>query len=143
MATFTRRAFLVFSAAFAWIAGVGAGTDELNEFLRLSQRLVGRKSLDAKVAAIYLEALLAAPGNRTLLSDLARASVGRSALSEAHLALERTIIEWWYTGVYEINGERRVATHTDALMWEAIGVPAASVCAGVFGDWSRSPKRAA
>ncbi len=137
MATYTRWAFLAFSAAFAWIFSVGAATTTLDEFMRLSQRLVGRKPLDAKVAATYLEALLAVPGNEALLNDVAN---GR-ALSEAHLALERTIIEWWYTGVYEIGDAPRVATHTGALMWDAIGIPAPSVCAGGFGAWASAPKR--
>lgn len=153
MATLTRRTFLLIAALLAPAARVRAIAQQprtsaseptaisADEFLRLSQRLVGRTRLDAQTAATYLNALLAVPGNVPLLARLAR-NAG-PALTPAHLALERTIIECWYTGTYTVGGERRLATHTGALMWNALGMPAPGSCASAFGAWSRPPRRAA
>ena len=104
----------------------------------LSRRLVRRSNLDAQVGVIYLDALLAVPENGPLLTRLARGPA--ADLDTAHTALERAIIECWYTGVYTIRGERRVATHTGALMWPALGVRAPAACAGPFGAWARPPQ---
>jgi len=54
-------------------------------------------------------------------------------------ALSATIVEWWYTGVYTVGDDKRVATHTGALMWNAMSMPAPGTCAGPFGAWSRPP----
>jgi len=43
------------------------------------------------------------------------------------------------TGVYTINGTSRVATHTGALVWPALGITAPGTCAGPFGAWSHPP----
>ena len=141
MARLSRRAFLVLAALFAAAARLRAqpAAISVDAFLSLSQRLVGRPTLDAQVAAIYLNALVAVPANVPLLAQLARGA----ASSPEQLALERTIIECWYTGIYTVNGERRVATHIGALMWSAIGVSAPGGCTGAFGAWSRAPRAAA
>jgi len=139
----SRRAFLAWVCAAASApANVHASSVSLEEFLRLSRRLTGRKTLDARVAAIYLDAILAAPGNSIVLSKLVRASPGPNK-SAAELAIEESIIESWYTGIFELNGQRRVATLPDALVWDAIGVSAAGTCAGEFGAWSKAPQRKA
>ena len=109
----------------------------VDEFLRLSQRLVGRPRLDPPVAATYLNALLADTANGPLLARIAREN--GPAWTPGHAALERTIIEWWYTGTYAVGGERRLATHTGALMWSALGASPPGTCApGGFGEWSRA-----
>ena len=150
MVTLTRRAFMVIAAllapatrlrAIAWQARPPVPEPpriSSDEFLRLSQRLVGRAKLDAQVATTYLNALQAEPGNIPLLASLVR-NPG-PALTPAHLALERTIIESWYTGTYTLGGKRRLATHTGALMWSALGMPAPGTCASAFGAWSRPPR---
>ena len=138
----TRRAFLILSVLSASLRAGATSTSQAisaDEFLRLSRRLTGRSNLDANVGATYLEALLAVPENAGTLAQLAR----ENGSSPAHAALERTILEWWYTGTYELGGERRLATHTGALMWDAVGVPAPGTCAGAFGAWSRAPRRRA
>lgn len=140
MASLNRRAFLVLAALLAPGARLRAAAISVDEFLRLSQRLVGRTRLDAQVAATYLDALLAVPGNIPLLAQLARSSAPGSDPTPAQLTLERTIIEWWYTGTYILKGERRLATHTGALMWDALGMPAPGTCASAFGAWSRPPR---
>lgn len=145
MATLTRRAFLA-TALAAPAARAAAGQNRIDdaaavsrdEFMRLSGRLVGRPDLDVGPGALYLDALLSVPGNRPLLARLARG--GADSLDAAHSALERTIIEYWYTGIYTIRGERRVATHAGALMWAALGVRAPAACAGPFGAWARPPQ---
>ena len=95
----------------------------LDEFVELSGRLLGRSKLDREVAQIYLALLVQSNGNPT----------------PEQAALSRTIIEWWYTGVYTIDGKPRLATHTGALVWSALGMPAPGTCAGQFGAWSQPP----
>ena len=161
MASLNRRAFLVLAALLAPVARLramaqrtltsttstpsttGPAAISADDFLRLSQRLVGRTRLDARVAATYLNALLAVPGNIPRLAQLARGAAPGPDLIPAHLALERTIIEWWYTGTYTLNGEPRLATHPGALMWNALGMPAPGTCASAFGAWSRPPRATA
>jgi hypothetical protein len=151
MATLGRRAFLLLASLFTPVARLRGSVQRqplaptapisIDEFVRLSQRLVRRSPLDSRIAATYLEALLAVPANGPLLARLAREN--GPALTPAHVALERTIIEWWYTGTYTVNSERRLATHTGALMWSALGTRAPGSCApGAFGDWSRPPRPA-
>src|SRR5258706_12395242 len=116
-----RRAFLVLSVLAASLRAGATSTSQaisVDEFLRLSRPLTGRTDLDAKVGATYLEALLAVPENAGTLAQLAR----QGGSSPAHADLERTILECWYTGTYELGGVRRLATHSEALMWDAIGV---------------------
>jgi hypothetical protein len=152
MARLSRRGFLVVAAllapvvrvrdAFAQRARRAARPQPISsaEFLRLSQRLLGRGSLDPQVASIYRTALVGVPENVPRLAQLASGKLKGAALTSAHRELERTIVEWWYTGAYTINGEARLATHTGALVWSALGMPAPGVCAGAFGAWSQPPR---
>ena len=147
MSSLNRRAFLLLATLFAPVARLFASAQRpaaaapaaisADQFMRLSQRLVGRTTLDAQAASTYLSALLAVPGNIPLLAQLASNAGPASELSPARVALERTIIESWYTGTYTLNGERRLATHTGALMWSALGMRAPGSCATAFGAWSR------
>jgi hypothetical protein len=100
----------------------------LPQFLALSTRLTGRAGLDPKVGRVYLTALLAVPRNREPLAQRA-----------PDPELEREIILAWYTGVYSANGQIRLATHSGALIWKALGTPAPGTCAGEMGFWSRPP----
>ena len=142
MTRLTRRAFLVLASLLAPAAHLRAQpATSVDDFVRLSQRLTGRTRLDRQAAATYLDALVAMPANVPLLAERVRNT--RPGPTPAHLALERTIVEWWYTGLYTTNGDTRVATHTGALMWTALGMPAPGTCAGAFGAWSRPPQRTA
>jgi len=163
MTSLSRRAFLILAALLAPAARLRAIVQpatvpmSVDEFLSLSQRLVGRPTLDAQLAGTYLNALLAVPGNAARLAQLARGAAsprsperlalpdGPEALADRPeaLALECTIIEWWYTGAYTLAGEPRLATHTGALMWNALGMPAPGTCGSAFGAWSRPPQRTA
>lgn len=140
--TLSRRAFLAAALVPALTRpGLSAQAPvSLDEFVSLSRRLLSRTAVDRDLAATYLKALLADPVRAAQLTRLAR-NTGRAA-TPAHVALEDTIIESWYTGIYTLNGEPRLATHTGALMWGALGMPAPGTCAGAFGAWSRPPQRA-
>jgi hypothetical protein len=146
--TLSRRAFLALTALAAPLVRLRLAAQaappaiSLDEFVRLSQRLVARTALDREVAATYLNALLAVAGNAAPLARLAR-SAPAAAMTPAQAALAPTIIEWWYTGIYTLNGEPKLATHTGALMWNALGMPAPGTCAGAFGAWARPPRAAA
>jgi len=146
MATLSRRALLMAVSlapgmrlrALAGQTRTPGLAISLDEFVRLSERLVGRTTLDERAAAAYFNALTADPATGPLLARLAQ-DPGTDLMS-AHLALERTIIEWWYTGTYSVAGERRLATHTGALVWAALGMPAPGNCTGPFGAWARPPR---
>jgi hypothetical protein len=106
-----------------------------DQFLALSTRLLGHRDLDARLARTYLDALVAVPATAALLDGL----VNVSERTADHAALERDIIETWYTGVHQVNGVRQVATHSGALVWRVLGRPAPGSCAGAAGDWAQPP----
>ena len=83
-----------------------------------------------KPPEVFLKNLLATPGN-----------IVRLARPDA--ALERDIIVAWYTGVHQVRGEAQLVTHSGALQWRALGMPAPGTCVGPFGSWAkphRSPQ---
>ena len=105
---------------------VGSATQSfsIDDFLALSSRLTGQANLDRDLAGIYLKNLLATPG------------ITSARLARPDTELERDIIVTWYTGVHRVRGEAQLVTHTGALQWRAIGVPAHGTCAGPFGAWA-------
>jgi hypothetical protein len=126
MNTVGRRAFL---AAIALIAptfrvSTRAQSFSVDDFLALSSRLTGYDNLDRETAGIFLKHLLATPGNAV-------------RLARPDAALERDIIVAWYTGVHEVRGEARLVTHSGALQWRALGMPAPGTCVGPFGSWAK------
>lgn len=144
MGGFDRRAFL---AVMVWVAPatrILAGARQSKptaitpaEFIELSERLLQRRKLDPEIAQIYLEALSADPDNAVHLATLYNMN-GNPTPEQAELS--RTIIEWWYTGIYTIGGARKLATHTGALVWSAMGMPAPGTCISPFGAWARPPQ---
>jgi hypothetical protein len=126
MNTVGRRAFL---AAIALIAPAfrpapGAQSFSVDDFLALSSRLTGYDNLDREAAGIFLKNLLATPGN-----------ILRLARPDA--ALERDIIVAWYSGVHQVQGEAQLVTHSGALQWRALSMPAPGTCVGPFGSWAK------
>src|SRR5688572_22335505 len=113
-----RRAFLVFASllsplvrwatAHAQVAGAAPSSSvPLDDFLALSARLTGHTGLDPDVARIYLDALVSAPANVSVLAQVsarARAGLARTEPTPAEAALEREIIAAWYTGTYVKDG---------------------------------------
>lgn len=140
-----RRQFLAI-AGIAPIAGAApiaqrrrdARQVGLDEFLALSARLTGRSGLDRDTARVYLDALVATPEKRDALRRLV-SGLPAGALPPALRAVEREIVTAWYTGVHEAGGQRRVATHSGALMWAVLGRPAPGTCAGPTGAWTQPP----
>ena len=102
----------------------------------VSQRLLGRSKLDRAAAQLYLDAVLSNADDAIALAYLVESNNNPTPEMKA---LAGTIIEWWYTGVYTIKGESRLATHTGALMWSAVGITAPGTCAARFGAWSTPP----
>jgi len=139
MSGLNRRAFIAAAALLAPAARLWQPrpvATSLDEFLELSGRLLGRSKLDPEVGQIYLNALIKDPDSAIYLATLVQSN-GNPTPEQA--AISRTIIEWWYTGVYTIDGKPRLATHTGALVWSALGMPAPGTCAGQFGAWSKPP----
>ena len=138
MASITRRVFLGFAAlvpGLAWAQSRPAVS--LAEFLELSERLLGRSKLDPEVGQIYLNALLADRDNAIYLATLVQ--MNGNPTPEQRM-LSQTIVEWWYTGVYAVDGKPRLATHTGALVWSALEMPAPGTCAAPFGAWAKPPR---
>jgi len=144
MASLTRRALLTSAVLLAPAVRLRAlalrppavAPTSLDEFLDLSQRLLGRSKLDPGIGQIYLNALVADADTAIYLATLVQSN-GNPTPEQT--AVAQTIVEWWYTGVYIVEGKPRLATHTGALMWSALGIPAPGTCAGPFGAWSRPP----
>ena len=106
MASLTRRAFLAVAALFAPAAHLWAlappGTQvSLDDFIELSERLLGRSKLDREIAQVYLSALTTDADTAIHLATLAQSS-GNPTPEQT--AVARAIIEWWYPGVYAIGG---------------------------------------
>ena len=137
MTSLSRRAFLAIAALVVPARRLFARAVTLEEFLEVSERLLERKNLDREVAQVYLTAINADPDNAVTLAYVVQSN-GNPTPEQKVLAA--TIIEWWYTGVYTIGTEQRVATHTGALVWNTLNMPAPGTCAGAFGAWSQPPR---
>lgn len=105
-------------------ASLHAQSFSVDDFLVLSSRLTGYDNLDRGTAGIFLKNLLATPGNA-------------ARLVRPDAALERDIIVAWYTGVHQVGGEARLVTHSGALQWRALNMPAPGTCVGPFGSWAK------
>jgi hypothetical protein len=141
VAHLSRRVFLAMVALFAPAASLRLFARQpsaisLDQFIDVSQRLLGRTKLDREVAQIYLDAVMANADDAVQLAYLVESNANPTPEMKA---LAATIIEWWYTGVYTRDGKPRVATHTGALMWSTLGMPAPGTCGSAFGAWSQPP----
>ena len=121
-----RRAFLAAIAAFApgFRVSAHAQSFSVDDFLALSSRLTGSDNLDRGIAGTLLKNLLATPGNTV-------------RLPRPDAALERDIIVAWYTGVHQVGSEAQLVTHSGALQWRALSMPAPGTCVGPFGSWAK------
>jgi hypothetical protein len=91
----------------------------LDEFMELSERLLGRRGLDRATGQVYLDAISADPDNAVTLAYLVQSNGNPTPEQRA---LSAMLIGWWYTGVYTVRGTPRFATHRGALRWTALGV---------------------
>jgi hypothetical protein len=136
----TRRAFLWLAALFVPASRAlasNAQATSLDDFVELSERLTGAAKLDRDVARIYLDALL---GDRNAVPVLAYLVEANNNPTPEMRALSETIVEWWYTGICTVDGKQQLATHSGALAWGALGMPAPGTCGGAFGAWARPPQ---
>ena len=145
MAGLSRRAFLVLVAWFAPVTRLRAFSGQpatatsisLDEFIELSQRLLGRSKLDRAIAQIYLGALSSDADTAIHLATLAQSS-GNPTPEQAVRSSARSSSGG--TPASTPSTASGASRRTPArLMWSALGMPAPGHCASAFGAWSRPP----
>jgi hypothetical protein len=92
-----RRAFLVLAASFASARALPAAAVSLDDFMELSERLLGRRNLDRQIGEIYLRALNRDADTAVTLAYLVQSN-GNPTPEQRMLAA--TIIAWWNGRVY-------------------------------------------
>lgn len=127
---------------------------QLEEFLVLSSVLTGFAELDPVLGRVYLQSLQqSADFERSLAELYEEAGFGSAAPptsvtvledggffdSEPNRTLADAIIEQWYTGVYQQDGEDAVATFVDSLTWKAINYTKPPTICDPPGQWARQP----
>lgn len=132
-------------------------SSELTEFLQLSALLTGVDNLDPEVGQIYLQSLQRAEEGMSVAALLEEVKAGASALpatfeeveqsgifdNEASRTLADTIIEQWYTGVYQTaEGEPALATYVDALAWKMLAFAKPMSVCGSYRFWTEPPEEA-
>jgi len=144
-ASLSRRYFLLAGVGAA-IAAAGAGgfpaalvaqsSVSVEEFLALSEKLTGVKTLGANVARTLLGGFLAT-GHGAALAEL----VKEDADITSHTELANAIVAAWYSGVYDNGSGEAVAAFTDALVWSALTFTKPwGVCGGTTGYWGEPPQ---
>lgn len=131
-----------------------AGEVSLEQFLQFSSLLTGVDQLDPVLGQVYLNALQSGEGAASNLSRaFSAASSGSGPLPQDLEALSSQgffdqegmgeltdqIILLWYTGVYQQDGEDRVATFVDALAWKVLHFTKPLTICAHFGFWSEEP----
>jgi hypothetical protein len=133
--------------------GMPEGTITLDQFLALSSQLTGVENLDPGLGQIYLMALESGTQGSSSLADVyAAASSGSNQPQDVDALqaggffdqqgvgeLADSIIEMWYTGVYQLDGEDHVATFVDALAWKVLHFTKPPTICGHYGFWAEEP----
>jgi len=109
-----RRAFFVVLAALVPAPRLLAEPVSLDEFMELSERLIGRRNLDRQVGELFLKAL---NGDAETAITLAYLVQSNGNPTPEQRALSATIIQWWSTGIYVADGKPAVATPAGAWRW--------------------------
>jgi hypothetical protein len=117
----SRRAFMTLALFSISLRPPLAAAVTLDEFMELSERLLGRRGLDREIGRVYLDAISADADDAVTLAYLVQSNGNPTPEQRA---LSATLIAWWYTGVYTVHGTRRIATHRGALSWTALGLTA-------------------
>jgi hypothetical protein len=108
----------------------------LDQFLRISNRLLGIDDFDRNTAGKFLEGLLAS-GREAVLGRFVN---GVDTSSEAARNLASDIVASWYSGIYETGHGPAVATYNEAMMWRALSfTKPLGNCGGATGYWNSPP----
>ncbi len=137
-ATLTRRRLLSAVSAISVLSltqmpgRAFAANLDVEAFLALSQKLVGRDELIEEIAAEMLKAFAAA-GRMDVISELAE--------SNSNDAVADEIVAAWYTGESPDPDDPEVLTYTEALIWQAMDyTKPLAVCGGGVGYWGEPPE---
>lgn len=123
----------------------------LDQFMVLSSVLTGFTDLNPVLGRVYLQSLQNAETEASLAGLYEQLGFQGTALpqgvdnrvfeQESTRALADKLIEYWYTGIYEENGEQVVATTTEALAWQALNfTKPITVCGPYPGFWTERPQ---
>jgi len=105
----------------------------VEQFLAISEKLIGRPSLDAAAAKTLLGGFLAT-GNGPALAKLA-------AGQDVFGPVANAIVGSWYSGLYNTADGQAVAIFTDALVWNALTFTKPwGYCGGATGFWADPPE---
>jgi hypothetical protein len=94
----------------------------LDDFVAVSERLLRSANLDRETAQLYLTALNADTDTAVTLAYVVQSNGNPTPEQRA---LSATIVHWWQSGVYEINGEPRLAARSRAV-WSTYPKPVES-----------------
>jgi hypothetical protein len=108
----------------------------LDQFLGISNRLLGIEDLERNTGEKFLEGLLAS-GREAVLSRFVN---GADTSSEAARNLANDIVASWYSGLYETGHGTAVATYNEAMIWRALSfTKPLGNCGGATGYWNSPP----
>ncbi len=137
-ATLTRRGLLSAVSAMSvlslsqWPGRALAANLDIDDFLALSQQLIGQNDLSADIAEGMLKAF-SVTGREDDISALA------AGKSDDDLA--NSIVTSWYTGESPDPDDLQVLTYTDALIWAAMDyTKPLAFCGGGVGYWADPPE---
>lgn len=104
-----------------------------DRFLRWSRMATGFAELPASTAWDFLELAIHSGVTPDSLSDL-------KVDSYRGTALEKRLLEAWYTGVFKIDGSSEFRNDETALIWRVVGIdPPPSWCRGGPESWAAVP----
>jgi hypothetical protein len=121
MSSLGRRAFLAFAVFLVASRRPVAAPVTIDEFMELSERLLGRRGLDRDAGEAFLRAINADADSAVTLAYLVQSNGNPTPEQRA---LSARIVAWWSTGIYTMNGKRYIASHPGSLKWTAWGLSA-------------------
>ncbi len=135
-----RRSLLAGCAAAAILArmpGAARAAPSIgpDAFLRLSERLTGKSSLDPDLAAQFLAAF----DGEGRGAELSRLVDGGAPGADTVAADE--VVAAWYTGLVPGKAGSRLVTYDEALVWSVLSyTKPAGYCGGAMGYWADPPE---
>lgn len=121
MSSIGRRAFLTFAVFLIASGRSVAAPVTIDEFMEVSERLLGRRGLDREAGEAFLRAINADPESAVTLAYLVQSNGNPTPEQRA---LSATIVAWWSTGIYMMNGTRHVTSYPDSLQWTPLSLSA-------------------